>query len=342
MSSSENGMDHLTSLLFTYRKQARLTQKQLGELMNFNHTVISRAENPASNYLPTRAYIEKYCQTLHLDQEKAEEILAAYQDALLARQKPGHVAGNEPDDPFAELARAMPLPDTHKSDGDRRWQSNIWIVILLACLVLAALILFLPKVKTYASKSVVKNPGERLFSESFETHSVSEWESLNTGKWEVFERDGSAVFGVIHPDPEAIPNAFLSQSLGWSDYSVRFDTKFQSGEFEQIYIVVRTAGRENNCTGYRIGGNRLGVSIFRFDYQDACLGEALAETNRVKLQEGALRHMRVDVAGTQIRYFIDNQLVLEAEDSTYLSGGIGLLAYQVDWAYFDNIVVVQK
>jgi len=335
-------MDHLASLLFTYRKQARLTQKQLGELMNFNHTVISRAENPASNYLPTRAYIEKYCQTLQLDQEDVQEILAAYQEAHLARQKPGHVDNDKPDDPFSEQAQPMPLPGTHKPGGDRRWHLNMWIVILLTCLVLAAVVIFLPKVKTYASKPVVKNPGERLFSESFETHSVSEWESLNTGKWEVFDRDGSAVFGVIQPDPEAVPNAFLSQSLGWSDYSVQFDTKFQSGEFEQIYIAARNAGRENNCTGYRIGGNRLGVSIFRFDYQGTCLGEVLAETNRVTLQEGTLYHMRVDVAGPQILYFIDDNLILETEDSTYLSGGVGLLAYQVDWAYFDNIVVVQK
>ena len=119
------------------------------------------------------------------------------------------------------------------------------------------------------------------------------------------------------------------------------DVVFTSGVYEQIYLVVRSA-RQPNCSGYRIGGNRLGVSIFRFDdTPDSCEGEVLAENVHFPLLSGQRYAMRVEVSGDEIRYYIDNELVLSANDAKYPKGGLGFLAYQVKEAFFDNLLVTK-
>ena len=339
-------MNHLPHLLKNHRKKSGLTQKQLASLIHFNHTVISRAENPDSGYLPTRIFIQKFCSVLALSPEMIETMEKVYEQALLQREQK-----NPPEQELLEQPRHVEdLAWQEKSANtaapflDRK-RSRYWVGA--ACAVLAlALFLYVwlrAEKQTLAHEMFSELPsGALVYSEDFENSVGADWESLNSGKWEVRVVENSKAFGVFRPEPKAVPNAFLTRSLGWDNYSVSADVKFDSGSYEQIYFVVRNAGEENNCSGYRVGGNRLGLSIFRFENLGDCDGAVLAENIDYPLREGQWYHMRVDAQGDKVRLFIDNQLVVEAEDTQYPRGGIGLLAYQVDWAAFDNIRVVKR
>jgi hypothetical protein len=212
-------------------------------------------------------------------------------------------------------------------------------IALLSMLLL--LFAFRPGLSASARQYLQTAPGGILFKADFENGDRAGWKNLNNGRWDIFELAGNHVFGVRGQDPAAVPNAYLLASEDWTDYSFGSDVVFQSGTFEQIFLVVRSQ-RKENCTGYRVGGNRLGVSIFRFDPVNGCDGEVLAEDIHYPLIEGRAYRMRVDAVGSRIRYYIDERLILEAVDAVYPKGGLGFLAYQVKSAAFDNIAVVKK
>lgn len=330
-------MNQLAYLLKMHRKKSGLTQKELGAQISFNHTVISRAENPDSGYLPTRAYIQQFHLALHLTEEEIAEIDRIYEQALAERAGEPFLENNDPASVAQkQLKGLLAVRGLFGKLGNRAWLLGVVFVLIVILAVLW-------KEKVFAEHYVrFAAPGTVLYANTFENSQMDEWEYLNFGKWEVFEREGNKVFGVIEPDPQDIPYAFLTHSAKWDDYRVNVDVAFESGVFEQVYLVMRGAGGES-CTGYRIGGNRLGMEMFRFEPRGGeCKGEVLDRNYRFPLKSGQKYHMRVDVEGPNIRCFVNDELVLQALDTMYTEGGIGLQAYEVRWGYFDNLQVIKR
>ncbi|PKO19256.1 MAG: hypothetical protein CVU39_01510 [Chloroflexi bacterium HGW-Chloroflexi-10] len=334
-------MTKISTLLKTYRVKSGLTQKQLASRMNFNHTVISRIENQENGYLPTIAYVQKFCNALELAEDDRLIIQAAYEKALMEHKQQEISEQNQPTE---DLISTLLQKQSTNIPAFSKKKIPLGSLLISIMLLLFSVWYYLQLSGKTEKKNLVSNfsPGTLLYAENFEDHSTEGWENLNIGQWEIMDRNGNSALAIQPPNPEAVPNAFLTQSLTWKDYVMDVDVVFRSGSFEQVYLVVRNAGRENNCTGYRIGGNRLGVAIFRFDPKDQCLGETLAENSNFSLVDGNTYHMRVEVVGELIRYYINDELVLEASDSTYPQGGIGLLGYQVQWVTFDNIFVKSR
>lgn len=244
-----------------------------------------------------------------------------------------------------QSARRKPEPRTIHRSWDFSF-SRKWLVTGSLALALGAAALYgfffpsQPVSASYAHYAEIP-VGSVLYASDFANRSLADWKNLNNGRWEIFDLDGNQALGVRDQDPEAVPNAYLLISDDWADYALSVDVIYTSGVYEQIYLVVRSA-RQPNCSGYRIGGNRLGVSIFRFDDTPAaCEGEVLAENLHFPLLSGQHYAMRVEVIGNQIRYYIDSELVLSATDAKYPKGGLGFLAYQVKEAYFDNLQIIK-
>lgn len=315
-------MIDLSTLLRNHRQKAGLTQKQLAERINFSHSVISRVERSHSGYLPSDDFIAIFCQELGLDEAEKSALNQALQSA---RRKPEQEAVPRP------VRFAFP------------WK---WLAVgsLTLALGLVALYGFFfppqPVSASYAHYTEIPVDGV-LYADDFENRSLSDWKNLNNGRWEIFDVAGNRALGVRNQDPKAVPNAYLLISDDWVDYAMSVDVVFTSGVYEQIYLVVRSA-RQPNCSGYRIGGNRLGVSIFRFENTpDSCDGEVLAENIHYPLLSDKPYTMRVEVVGSEIKYYINNELVLGANDTKYPQGGLGFLAYQVKEAYFDNLQIIK-
>ncbi len=307
-------MKPLSTLLRDHRKRLGLTQMELSARMSFSHTVISRVETGDSGYLPSEDYIEAACAALQLSPVEEQELWQVYRQAAGRRHAGGEQGG---------LPAARPVK-----------KYTLYLLLLALPLIAAA-----------AWLAVGRNDGRPLalpYGDDFEPpgDSLKNWDLLNSGSWQVFETDGTHVFGVKGQDYNVVANAFLEGSEGWEDYAVTSDVIFETGVYEQIYFVVRTAGRRNNCTGYRVGGNRQGVEIFRFDSVNGdCRGERLAFNPEGRLVSHKWYNFRVEVQGDEVRLYLDDRLMAEAQDGRYPMGGLGLLAYEVNHAGFDNLMI---
>ncbi len=318
-------MTDLATLLRRYRKRAGLTQKGLASRIHFHHSVISRTETPGSGYLPSESYLEAFGQGLELSESERESLQMAMESSRQAGPP--------------SQAADMPI-----------WRISRYFVPILILAIFLAFVgiylaaVFLSSASRAASASAAYRAvpvGGALYVDDFEDGDFSNWRNLNDGRWEILPLEAGFALGVQDQPPHSVPNAYLLLSDDWVDYAFSVDVIFQSGEYEQIYLVARSA-RQPNCSGYRAGGNRLGVSIFRFDDMGGdCQGETLAENPAYPLRSGALYNLRLEVHGAEIRFFVNDQLTVEASDGKYPKGGLGLLAYQVKMAYFDNVVVTR-
>ncbi len=312
-------MSKLSTLLRQHREQANLSQKKLAKRINFSHTVISRTEKDNGGYIPSDNYLEIFCKELNLSET---DKIALYK-ALSFERVPQQGLFN--------------LISNHFSRT-----TSILILLLVIAMMFGFWLVTNPIAHAENPLFEASQYGKDiLYANDFENGNLSAWRSLNDGQWEIVKYNNSLGLGVQNQNPDFIPNIYLLSSDDWINYSFSTDVIFESGPYEQIYLVVRTA-QQPNCSGYRIGGNRLAVSIFRFDdFGYACKGVALAENADHPLISGVPYQLRVDVYKNEIKFFINNELVLYAVDNKYPSGGISLLAYQVKFAQFDNMIVTQ-
>lgn len=315
-------MTDLPALLRRYRKRAGLTQKGLAGRIHFHHSVISRTETPGSGYLPSETYLEAFSQGLELSKAEQE----ALQTALEASRQ------------------VSPQPQAAAWRVSRYFVPGLVLTVFLAFVGIYLTAIFLTsasRARSAPENYRVVPAGGTLYIDDFEDGDFSNWRSLNDGRWELLPLEGGFGLGVQDQPLESVPNAYLLLSDDWVDYAFSVDVIFQSGEYEQIYLVARSA-RQPNCSGYRAGGNRLGVSIFRFDNLGGeCQGETLAENPAYPLHADTPYNLRLEVSGAEIRFFVNEQLAAQARDEKYPQGGLGLLAYQVKMAYFDNVMVTK-
>lgn len=320
-------MVDLPTLLRRYRKRAGLTQKGLASRIHFHHSVISRTEKPGSGYLPSEIYLDVFSEQLGLSESESYSLSQALEASKQAVPAP--------------VRSATVVPVWWVS---RYFAAALAVVVFLLFLGGYLLLVFLPSASRAISAPAgyqAVPAGGALYVDDFEDGDFSNWRNLNDGRWEVLPFGGGFGLGVRDQPSSSVPNAYLLPSDDWVDYAFSVDVVFQSGEYEQIYLVARSA-RQPNCSGYRAGGNRLGVSIFRFDdVGGACQGETLAENPAYPLRSETPHNLRVEVSGAEIRFFVNDLPVLRANDEKYSKGGLGLLAYQVNYAYFDNVVVTK-
>lgn len=189
------------------------------------------------------------------------------------------------------------------------------------------------------TKSTISH-GNLLFEEDFESGDSTGWVNVNDGEWSVWQDNGNWVYGVRDQPANFTQTIFLTKSEGWQNYSFETEVMFKSGPLEQIWLTART-GKDSQCAGYVFGGNRYNVQLFRYDQKATCTSKTLAEANNYRLYENRLYKIRLEVIDNQIHGYIDDELILSAEDSIYPRGGIALSAYEVEWAQFDNIHVYQ-
>ncbi|MFN3491672.1 MAG: hypothetical protein ACK40V_05585, partial [Anaerolineales bacterium] len=246
----------------------------MSKRINFHYSVISRVERFGSGYIPSKTYVDAFCKELKLTKKEKEDLYQALEGA----QK-GYTA-----------------PTT--SNTESRFSPTFQFVILFLIILFGFGFVyfngnnFISDIEIYpTADSFTKYQNTAingvLYSNNFENQVVSDWKKLNNGTWDIFNTGNNYALGVRNQDPDAIPNIHLRASDGWINYSIKVDVEFTSGPFEQIYIVVRSSMTQN-CSGYRIGGNRLGVSIFRFDViNNMCDGETIAEDIHFPLYSGS-------------------------------------------------------
>jgi hypothetical protein len=148
------------------------------------------------------------------------------------------------------------------------------------------------------------------------------------------------------PDAPSKPNAlcqvgnaqFPAIALGtgvYSDLTITVRFKPISGKVDQAggviarvqdkdnYYILRANALETNVNLYKYaGGRRSGI-----------------KDGGVKVASGQWQELRLEVAGDSLRGFLNGQPVVEAKDSTYKAGRIGLWTKADSVTCFDDLVV---
>jgi hypothetical protein len=66
--------------------------------------------------------------------------------------------------------------------------------------------------------------------------------------------------------------------------------------------------------------------------------EVLQE-NTDAYEQGVTQHWGLEAIGDTFKFYVDNKLTLEAQDSVYKSGKVGFLVYAQSGVFFDNLLI---
>jgi uncharacterized protein YceK len=89
------------------------------------------------------------------------------------------------------------------------------------------------------------------------------------------------------------------------------------------YYTLRASALENNVTFYKYSGGRRN----------------LMKGGSATVASGQWQMLRLEVSGSRFRGYLNNQLVVDANDDSFKTGGIGLWTKSDSVACFDNVEV---
>lgn len=181
--------------------------------------------------------------------------------------------------------------------------------------------------------------------------------SASPGSW-TFDGDasggvpaGAEVFSgswVVRPEADAPskPNALcqvgnaefpaiaLTTSV-YGDLTMTIRFKPVSGRVDQAAgIIFRVQDRDNY---YILRANALEANVNLYKYAGG--RRSGIKDGGSKVAAGQWQELRVEVSGDRLRGFLNDQLVVEASDSTYKAGRVGLWTKADSMTCFDDVVV---
>jgi hypothetical protein len=137
-------------------------------------------------------------------------------------------------------------------------------------------------------------------------------------------------------------------SEGWTDYRFEAKVKMNNGTSQGLWFRGAYAGsatEQDPVQGYyliwRTGGDYLKLSRIQddgewaYDFQEPEELYAVAHT----FSTDVWYDIAVEVEGSNIRAFVDDELVIVRNDGTWPTGTVGVFAYRVGSALWDDILV---
>jgi hypothetical protein len=183
------------------------------------------------------------------------------------------------------------------------------------------------------------NSSDLPFSDRF-SHTSNAWPQLREEDAGNFYDDGG--YRVYAPASQA--RAVSRSGAGpYQDVAVEVDAKVLSSQTGSIASgVVCRRQDEDNFYGMVVFGNGS-VSILKIKDANPI---QIAGDDRSELigRDVVSTHIRGDCVGNRLTLYVDDQKVIEAEDSEFRSGGVGLIVYSGDSTtgadvLFDNFII---
>jgi len=158
---------------------------------------------------------------------------------------------------------------------------------------------------------------------------------------------GSHIWGDV-TDAVAIGSFVIYDLAEWADFSLEVEVVANDNDGMGLcwrwtdinnhyrYMTMVDSG---NSPGGRKGPYRIIERRLGNDGGDALpYYETLADNKEAYL-EGQIQRWKLEAIGNTFKFYVDDQLTLEAQDSTYESGKIGFIVYAQSGVYFDNLVI---
>ena len=259
-----------------------------------------------------------------------------------------------PNVPWADLRAAAvenplvvdELPDEIAAEfaaRSRRWGRSlsrraigIWLAVGFVVLVSAAWLVY-----------TAVAPDTSLLFADFEEGEAAGWQSISTS---------SPPPVVALPDGDRALRlqqgvaAFYSPAWEWDTANYRLEADVMVVDLNAetsigLHARVLSPNDAGYCQGYRAEIGPGHAAIYRITAPNRnCDSEWQFDplnNGTFTLQPGQWHHLRLDVTGSQLRFFVDDALTLAATDreNTYSTGGVGLMVFSSAEAYVDNVEV---
>jgi hypothetical protein len=169
-----------------------------------------------------------------------------------------------------------------------------------------------------------------LFNDNFDDGNASGWTAQN-GTWAVVQDNGSYVYR----QTSSSEGRASAGTTTWTDYAVESKVKIDNWNGSNRAYV---AGR------YQDGNNFYAASLYnsnggKLEIRKKVSGSTMTlATLDYPLAVGTWYTVKLELAGSTIRMYVNGTLQLTATDTSLSSGGIGLVGYKAAVS-FDDIVV---
>jgi pectate lyase len=170
---------------------------------------------------------------------------------------------------------------------------------------------------------------DTLFSDDFEDGNSTGW-SGSGGSWSV-ATDGS---GVLRQSGTSSDARSTAGTQSWTDYSVQARVKPTAFNGSNRFVAVLARVQSNTSYYYvALRGNNT------VELKKLVNGSSTTlDTASLTVSTNTWYTVRLDVAGTSLRGYVNGNLLTEATDSQYSSGRIGVATFYGS-ANFDDVVV---
>lgn len=172
-----------------------------------------------------------------------------------------------------------------------------------------------------------------LYNDDFEDENATGWSTQN-GTWTVVQDNGSNVYRQTSSNE----GRASAGNTSWTDYAIEAKVKIDNWNgTNRAYV----AGR------YQDGNNFYAASLYnsgggKLEIRKKVSGSTTTLTTLdYPLSAGTWYTVKLELAGSTIRMFVNGTLQLTATDTSLSSGAIGLVAYKTA-ASFDNVVVADS
>jgi hypothetical protein len=172
---------------------------------------------------------------------------------------------------------------------------------------------------------------------------ANNWEPLNTSRWEVVDDGGNLKYGIITTNYENLPGSRLGEyslirDRTYTDFlfnaSVKSTEDFSSNGGADYDIIF---GFQDPDNYYYMMFNRYGPNSELFRIVNG-QRELIAETNDFSIPNNNYHDVELKRFGEDIKVLFNSSLILEAKDSTFSFGRVGIGGYN-DASLWDDIVV---
>ncbi|PWR05412.1 pectate lyase, partial [Micromonospora acroterricola] len=170
---------------------------------------------------------------------------------------------------------------------------------------------------------------DTLFTDDFEDGNSTGWTSSG-GSWSV-ATDGSRVYRQSGTSSDA---RSLAGTASWTDYSVQATVKPTAFNGSNRFVALLARAQSSTSYYYLALRSNNTVELKRLTGGSSTTLDSATTTVTV----GTAYTLRIDVAGSSLKGYVNGTLLTEATDSQFASGRIGVATFNAS-ANFDNVQV---
>ncbi|WP_328653694.1 right-handed parallel beta-helix repeat-containing protein [Micromonospora sp. NBC_00330] len=170
---------------------------------------------------------------------------------------------------------------------------------------------------------------DTLFTDDFEDGNATGW-TASGGTWTV-ATDGSRVYRQSGTSSDA---RSLAGTASWTDYSVQATVKPTAFNGSNRFVALLARAQSSTSYYYLALRSNNTVELKRLSGGSSTTLDSAATTVTV----GTAYTLRIDVAGSSLKGYVNGTLLTEATDSQFATGRIGVATFNAS-ANFDNVQV---